>query len=293
MIWGTEYWVLSGYPERLSVVADGPCASMGIDALIAREGAALLGEGPLRRFGGEFPLLVKFIDAREDLSIQVHPDEETAMRVHGTHGKTEMWYILSAKPQAHIYAGLSRAVTPEEYEALVDAHRITEVLADHRIAPGDVFFLPPGRIHAICGGTFLAEIQQTSDLTYRIYDYGRKGTDGKMRVLHTDWAKDAIDYQVYPSYRTEYTRRQDTEVPLVSCAYFRTSLYDLTRPLRCSYAGLDSFVIVVCVAGSGTVSAGGDTQPLSMGECLLLPATATAAEYRPGGEPFRLLVSHL
>lgn len=289
MIWGFELWVLSGYPERISVVAEGPCQGMTINELVAREKGDLVGDRVYEQFGDEFPLLIKFIGARDDLSIQVHPNEEMAQRVHKGHGKTEMWYVIRTEEGAHLYSGLSKPITPEEYGQRIKDNTIVDVLADHRIAPGDVFFLPAGRIHAICGGTYLAEIQQTSDLTYRIYDYNRPGADGKPRQLHTELAKEAIDYKVYPDYKTAYTPCRDAEVELVKCPYFTTSLYELQAPLRKDLEGLDSFVVLMCLEGEGTVNG----TPIKADECLLVSARETSLEFVPGAAGMKLLSSHL
>ena len=201
-------------------------------------------------------------------------------------GKTEMWYVVGADEGAHLLSGLTEWITPDEYEKRVNEHTITDVLASYRIAPGDVFFLPAGRIHAIGAGAFVAEIQQTSDLTYRIYDYGRLGLDGKPRELHIEQAKEAIDYDVYPDYRTEYSRVKDAETKLVSCKYFTTSLFDLDKPCAKDLSKLDSFVVVMCVAGGGSlVDHENDGQEhvvtLRQGETVLIPATSTGIGFRP------------
>ena len=258
LVWGTEDWVISGVPGSESVVAEGPEAGKKITEL----------------FPGTFPLLIKFIDAKRDLSIQVHPDNELAAKRHGCSGKTEMWYVIGAEPGAKLISGLKRQITPDEYVRLVEEHRITEVLAEHTVTPGDVFYMPSGRIHSIGGGCFLAEIQQTSDITYRIYDYNRPGLDGKPREVHTELAKDAIDYRVYPDYRTEYTPARDEEVELVSCPYFTTSVLDLTLPYAKDLSELDSFMVVMCRAGSGTLEVDGEEVPVGQGETVLIPASA-------------------
>lgn len=293
MIWGSELWVLSGYPERISKVSDGPCKGLTVNELIAEKGAPLMGRKVYEQFGNEFPLLIKFIDAHQDLSIQVHPDEEMAQRIHGGHGKTEMWYVLRTEEGAHLYSGLSREITPEEYSQRIADDSIVEVLADHSIAPGDVFFLPAGRIHAICGGTYLAEIQQTSDLTYRIYDYNRPGADGKPRQLHTELARQAIDYKVYDDYKTAYTPGRDMDQEIVSCPYFTTSVLDLTKPLRKDLSSLDSFVVAMCLEGSGEIEAEGETVKLEANEVVLIPATAPAVTFTPCGGCFKLLTTRL
>ncbi|MBO4428286.1 MAG: class I mannose-6-phosphate isomerase [Bacteroidales bacterium] len=254
LVWGTENWVLSGVPGNESV-----CAATG----------KTLNE----IWGGEFPLLIKFIDAKKDLSIQVHPDDELAAKRHGCNGKTEMWYIIGASEGAHLLCGLNRAITPEDYVRLVQEDRITEVIKDHKVSPGDVFFLPAGRIHAICGGCYLAEIQETSDITYRIYDYGRLGLDGKPRQLHTEQAKDAIDYSVHPDYRTHYTPAKDKEVELVRDSHFVTSLCEITSPIDIAVpAGKRNFLILIGLEGEckveGTAAKG--SIKLSAGESLLV-----------------------
>ena len=254
LVWGTENWVLSGVKGNETKVVGGPADGKTLNEL----------------YGGEFPLLIKFIDAKKDLSIQVHPNDEVAQQRHGCKGKTEMWYMIDTAPGAHLLAGLSKEITKEDYVKLVEEGRITEVLADHKVAPGDVFFLPAGRIHAICGGCYLAEIQETSDITYRIFDYNRPGLDGKPRQLHTQEAKDVIDYKVYPSYKTEYTPRKNAGVEVARCQYFTTDVYDLTKPvsvdLSAQASAPGSFYIVMALKGKGSISG----TPIKAGEALLV-----------------------
>ncbi len=270
-----ESWELSGVKGNESVVLNGPLAGKSIAELVREYKEELVGKHVYADTGDEFPLLIKFIDALTDLSIQVHPgDELAALRHNGSKGKTEMWYVVSAAPGAHLLAGLSKPITPEEYAGRVADGSITDVLARHEVHPGDVFFLPAGRIHAICGGCFIAEIQQTSDITYRLYDYGRLGLDGKPRELHTELAKDAIDYKVYENYRTAYTPLKDEEVELVSCRYFATSVYDLTLPYARDLSEIDSFVVVMCLEGSGSLQVDGETVAVRQGETVLIPASA-------------------
>ena len=219
------------------------------------------------------PLLVKFIDAQKDLSIQVHPNDEMAQREHGKMGKSEMWYIIDAKPGSYLYAGFSKSITPEEYKEHIRNNTITDVLARHEVAPGDVFYLPAGRVHAIGAGIFLAEVQQSSDVTYRIYDYKRKDKNGNYRELHTKEAAESINYTVLPNYRTEYQLSQNEGTQVVTCPYFTTAVYDLNEPMTLDYSELDSFVILIAVKGSGTLSADGKTIPFQMGDTVLLPAT--------------------
>lgn len=256
LVWGTERWLLSGVPGSESVVAEGPDAGRSIREI----------------WPGEFPLLVKVIDARLDLSIQVHPDDELALERHGCHGKTEMWYVTGADPGARLLCGFREEVRPEEYAGLVESGRIAETLAPYEVAPGDVFFLPAGRVHAICGGCHVAEIQQTSDITYRIYDYKRPGLDGKPRQLHTELAKDAIDYKVYDGYRTRYEPSVGKDVLLVDCKCFRTTLLDLDAPFAKPLFGCGDFLIVIGLEGEGGLRCGAEACRVAPGEAVLVPA---------------------
>ena len=295
-----ESWELSGVAGNESVVADGPLAGRTITELVREYQGALVGEKVYAAHGEKFPLLIKFIDARDDLSIQVHPNDALAAARHnGSKGKTEMWYVVQADEGATLLSGLNREITPLEYVKLVAEDRITEVLERFDVHPGDVFFLPAGRIHAIGAGTFVAEIQQTSDITYRIYDYKRPGLDGKPRQLHTQEAKDAIDYKVYPEYRTTYEARTNRETPLVDCPYFTTSLYTLDKPVAQDLTGIDSFVVVMCLEGEGALEVSGPDfpegiLPLRRGETVLVPAAATHIRFLPAiGHSLRCLSSHI
>ncbi len=298
-----ESWEISGYREHQTPVANGEFSGMLLNDLVALKKGELVGEKVYREYGDEFPLLIKFIDARADLSIQVHPDDALARELHGENarGKTEMWYVVGADPGAYLLSGLAQPMTPESYVEHIESHTITNVLARHQIAPGDVFFLPAGRIHAIGAGSFIAEIQQTSDLTYRIYDYGRLGLDGMPRQLHTDKAKRAIDYKVYPSYKTDYSPKKNGETPLVSCPFFTTTLFTLEgdtagKDLRT----LHSFVTLICVEGAGTLTdhepEGDFRLPLRRGQSVLIPATSKGISFAcepaiPGGASLKVLAS--
>ncbi len=277
LVWGTESWVLSGVPGNESVVAEGPDAGKKITDI----------------YPGQFPLLIKFIDAHKDLSIQVHPNDELAAQRHGCKGKTEMWYIIGAEPGAKLLSGLSRQIDSEEYVRLVEKDEIVSALASYEVKPGDVFFLPAGRIHAIGGGCYLAEIQETSDITYRIYDYGRLGLDGKPRQLHTAEAKDAIDYTVYPDYRTHYAPAADVPVGLVSCKHFVTDLLDLTKPLALGLEGRGDFLIVIDMEGESVLSTAEGTLALKPGECALVPAREKSVTVTPSGAASKLLTTYV
>ena len=288
-----ESWELSGVAGNESVVAEGPLAGKTIAELVREYKGELVGKHVYENTGDEFPLLIKFIDALTDLSIQVHPNDELAAKRHnGSKGKTEMWYVVAADEGAHLLAGLTEEITPEEYAAKVADGTITDVLARYDVHPGDVFFLPAGRIHAICGGCFIAEIQQTSNITYRIYDYGRLGLDGKPREVHTELAKDAIDYTVYPDYRTHYSPEQNEEQEVVSCQYFTTSIYDLTLPYAKDLSEIDSFLVVMCLEGQGTLEVDGEEVPVHQGETVLIPATADDICFAPESS-MKILTSYI
>lgn len=280
-----ESWELSGVPGNESVVSNGEFAGKTITELIAEYGSDLLGRKVFETYGENFPLLIKFIDARDDLSIQVHPDDAMAQAVHGQpFGKTEMWYVVSADKDAHLMSGLSAEITPEEYVLRVENNTITDVLCDYKVQSGDVFFLPAGRIHSIGKGCFIAEIQQTSDLTYRIYDFGRLGLDGKPRQLHTELAKESIDYAVSEDYRTAYTSVQNEDIPLVECEYFKTHLLDLTEPMSVEVNSKDSFMVLICLEGKGELQdPEGNVIALKQGETVLIPACNDTVIFNPLG----------
>lgn len=240
-----ESWEISAVEGSESIVAEGPDKGMTLTEVLSKYREELLGEANYARFGVKFPLLVKFIDARQDLSIQVHPSDELAKKRHNSMGKTEMWYVIGADKGAKLRSGFSEQITPKEYKDRVYNNTITEVLQEYDIQPGDVFFLPAGRVHSIGAGAFIAEIQQTSDVTYRIYDFDRKDSKGNARELHTDLAREAINFEVLDDYRTQYDVVENEPIELVACPYFTTSLYDMTEEITCDYSELDSFVIFV------------------------------------------------
>ena len=269
-----ESWEISGVPGDESVVANGEYKGKTLNEVLAEMKDKLVGADNYKRFGDRFPLLIKFIDARQDLSIQVHPDDETAHRQGKPMGKTEMWYVMDSDENASLKVGLKKKITPEEYAQMVEDDTICDALGNYKVKSGDCFFIPAGRIHAICSGSFIAEIQQTSDVTYRIYDYKRKDKNGNYRQLHTREAAEAIDYTVLDNYRTEYTPVKNEATPLVSCPLFTTAVYDLTEPMTLDYSELDSFVILIAVKGEGSIlTSSGDTYAFREGESVLLPAT--------------------
>lgn len=269
-----ESWEISGVPGHESIVESGEDEGLNITELIEKYGADIVGEDVYKRFGNMFPLLIKIIDARDNLSVQVHPDDNLARRRHNSPGKTEMWYVIDADLDANIISGLSQAITPDEYRRRVADNSITEVLANHKSHPGDVFFLPAGRIHAIGGGNLIAEIQQTSDITYRVYDYDRRGLDGKPRQLHVEEAVDAIDYKVYDNYVTDYDRDAKGEVPLVGCQYFDVQKVAVDGQLSLHHTS-ESFVVLMCIGGHCIVDVDREAAcNMSRGQTVLVAASA-------------------
>lgn len=269
-----ESWEISGVRDNETVVLGGQYDGMSLNNLVALLKTGLVGRDNYERFGDEFPLLIKFIDARQQLSIQVHPTDEIARLQGKRRGKTEMWYIMPSAPDAKLRSGLKQKITPEQYKHMVENDTITDAIAEYPVKEGDCFFLPAGRIHSIGAGCFLAEIQQTSDVTYRIYDFKRADADGNYRQLHTKEAAECIDYDVKDDYRTHYEHRENAPMNLVECPYFTTTLYELTEPMQLDYTELDSFVILIGVGGTGTVTdEAGNIATLNAGETLLIPAT--------------------
>ena len=280
-----ESWEISAVEGSESIVAEGPDKGMTLTEVLSKYREELLGEANYARFGVKFPLLVKFIDARQDLSIQAHPSDELAKKRHNSMGKTEMWYVIGADKGAKLRSGFSEQITPKEYKDRVYNNTITEVLQEYDIQPGDVFFLPAGRVHSIGAGAFIAEIQQTSDVTYRIYDFDRKDAKGNARELHTDLAREAINFEVLDDYRTQYDVVENEPIELVACPYFTTSLYDMTEEITCDYSELDSFVIFVCVEGSCTLYDNEKNEvSFKAGETVLMPASIQEVTIVPNGK---------
>ena len=271
-----ESWEISGVLGHESVVSDGPDKGMTLPALVDKYGEALVGRHVIEKYGDTFPLLIKLIDAKKDLSVQVHPDDELARKRHNSLGKTEMWYIVDTEPGAKIYAGLSQQITPDDYTRLVEEKKIMDVVAAHDSAPGDIFFLPAGRIHAIGAGNLLAEIQETSDITYRVYDFDRRDANGNTRELHTEFAKDAIDYTVYPEYKGSYDKSAKGETDLVKCSHFDVRRVIVDGEFDVTVEP-DSFVVIMCLDGECVIKTGDISTPMHRGETILVPAESAAS----------------
>ncbi|HJX70994.1 MAG TPA: type I phosphomannose isomerase catalytic subunit [Bacteroidales bacterium] len=267
-----ESWEISGVKENVSVVSEGFLWGNNLQELIEIYMGDLVGDSVFEKFGYEFPLLIKFIDASEKLSIQVHPDDILAAARHGSFGKTEMWYVIQADVDAEITVGFNRQVSREDYLKHLNNKTLEDILNTEKTAEGDVFFLPSGRLHAVGAGILLAEIQQTSDITYRVYDYDRMDGSGKLRELHTGMALDAIDFSYYDNYKTVYQKKSDKRIELINCKYFQTSLFEIGKPVELDYFSKDSFVILICVDGQMKLDYQGGSVGLAKGETILIPA---------------------
>jgi len=277
-----ESWEISGVPGHESVAVERGIIGdvdlgLNLTQLIDKYKGLLVGERIYKKFGNKFPLLVKFIDSRQDLSVQVHPNDKLAQERHNCPGKTEMWYVIKADVGAKIYSGLKESITPEDYERLVASdsdnpspltrNPFLDVIATHEAHQGDLYYLPAGRLHAIGAGNFLAEIQQTSDITYRVYDFGRKDEHGNPRELHIEQAKEAIDYQVWPEYRTSYDSTKPNS-ELIHCPYFTVNRVVVQVASEIDLH-TDSFVIVMCLWGEANING----IRVKQGETLLVPAS--------------------
>ncbi|CAN5176496.1 class I mannose-6-phosphate isomerase [soil metagenome] len=281
-----ETWEVSDVEGNVSVVKEGSLQGKSLHELVEQYKGKLVGQHVYEKYGNRFPLLVKFIDANDDLSIQVHPDDELAKKRQSGFGKTEMWYIMQADEGAKLNSGFNREVTKDEYVKAVSDNTIQDILNIEPAEPGDVFFLPAGRVHYIGKGLLLAEIQQTSDTTYRIYDFDRvDATTGQKRELHTELAVDAINYHHYDQYKTQYDRKLNESVNAVTSDYFVTNVLTANQEIEHDYTHIDSFVILICVAGALTIEAeGGYSVSLKMGQCTLVPASINTVTFVPDGD---------
>lgn len=274
-----ESWEISAVRGHESIVSEGDFAGRSLTNMIDIFGESLLGKDVFEKYNGKFPLLVKFIDAADNLSVQVHPDDELAAKRHNSLGKTEMWYIIKSEENAKIYSGLNRRLTPEEYVNHVNDKTFASVIAEHSSRPGDVFFIPAGRVHAIGAGNMLLEIQESSDVTYRIYDYDRKDANGNCRELHTELAKDAIDYELYSDYKYKAPSADDKNCNIVSCKHFITNRLLLEGETTFQNDG-SSFIILICIKGNAEVDYGSGIISMEKGSTVLIPAALGAFELK-------------
>ena len=279
-----ESWELSGVQRNLSVVANGRLKGNNIEELAEIYMGELLGDKLYEQFGAEFPLLIKFIDACDTLSVQVHPDDAAAAERHNAYGKTEMWVVLAAEPGAGLYVGFKELLTAQAFYEHTQKGTLPGVLNFEPVAPGDVFFIPAGRIHAIGKGVLLAEIQQTSDVTYRVYDWGREYNPATAREMHVDLAIDVIDYTPVGQYKTAYTPQRNVPVSLAACPYFTANLLDIDRAVERPLLPRDSFVIYICLEGSATLVCKGMRETIAKGGTVLVPAAIADICLQPAPE---------
>lgn len=267
-----ESWEISGFADDMSVVSNGALKGNTLGELIEVYMGELVGDEIFNRFGLEFPLLIKYIDAQDLLSIQVHPDNTLAARLHGAYGKTEMWHILECEPDAEIFIGLRPGITPERFHEALHNDTLPDVLNHYTIHPGDTYYIPSGTVHTICGGAKLVEIQQTSDITYRIYDWGRVDKHGNSRELHADLAMQAINFNAVERYDRSQPSVRDEVVELVDCPYFTTNIIEVDGSKERDLSWLGEFVIYICTAGSGSLKYGSGSVDVSKGDIYLVPA---------------------
>jgi len=276
-----EAWVLSGVENNETIVSDGWLQGNHLNELLEIYMDDLVGEKLFERYGNEFPLLIKLLDANDWLSIQVHPNDELAKKRHNGSGKTEMWYILQADQNAQLISGFNQEMTKEKYLDFLNSNKLPQIMNFEKVSPSDVFYMPSGRVHALGPGILLAEIQQTSDITYRMYDWDRVDSEGKARDLHTDLALDAIDFKVYDDYRRQPQTHPDQATLLMESPYFITNKLLLTKPLIRDYSELDSCVIYLCVNGLANIEYSGGNISIKTGECILVPALTNITKIIP------------
>jgi mannose-6-phosphate isomerase len=278
-----ESWELSCVKGDISEVANGPLEGTSLEDLIGQQPEAVLGKSVVERFGNEFPILIKFIDAKQDLSIQLHPNDKLAKERHNSFGKTEMWYIMDADPGAKLIVGFNKDVEKTEYIESLEQGTLLDLMNYEEVVEGDTFFINTGKIHAIGAGVLLAEIQQTSDVTYRVFDFNRKDKDGNLRELHTGLAVDAIDYEMKDDFKVGYPNVKDTVNDMVDSPYFKTNFLELTKNMKQDLSQRDSFTIYMCVGGRATITNDWGSASIQKGETTLLPASSTFVEIEAKG----------
>lgn len=267
-----ESWEISAVEENISVVANGPLEGKSLKVLLRKHQGNLVGEKIFRAFKDQFPLLIKFIDADTELSVQLHPNDQLARERHNSFGKTEMWYIMQADEGAEVNVGFKQSISQSEYLEHLNSGKITELLHFEKVRKGDTFFINPGKVHAIGAGVLLAEIQQTSDITYRIFDWGRTDEQGNSRELHTDLALGAIDFEKKADFKRTYSEEKNQSNTIVSCQYFTTNFLPVTGRLEKDYSALDSFIIFMCVSGTAEISISSNSETIQKGQTVLIPA---------------------
>lgn len=267
-----ESWELSGVNGDVSIVANGSFKGTTLTDLINRFPKEILGKSVLERFGKEFPILIKFIDAQKDLSIQLHPDDELARKRHNSFGKTEMWYIMDADKDAELIIGFKEDITKETYVDSLKNNTLTDLLNFEKVNEGDTYFISAGKIHAIGAGVLIAEIQQTSDQTYRVYDYNRRDANGNLRELHTELSIDAINYIKQDDFKVDYEKEVNVSNAMVNCPYFKTNFITLDKNVQFDVSTRDSFTIYMCVDGDVLIENDFGSVQIKKGETVLVSA---------------------
>ena len=276
-----ESWEISTIPGSVSVVANGELKGKSLQELIDTFTDDFLGKHVYEKFGTKFPLLVKYIDAHADLSVQLHPNDELAQKRHQCFGKEEMWYIMQADEDSRLLFGFNQKLSRESYRYYCKNNILPEVLHQEKVKKGDIFKIPAGRVHAIGAGIVLAEIQQASDITYRLFDWDRKDKQGKSRELRTELALDAIDFNIPKHFGTHYNTKENTYVPIVDSPYFKIQILELTTKKQIATTSKDSFIIYMCVAGKGHFYTEYHEVSISMGESILIPASFPKYTIKP------------
>ena len=266
-----ESWEISDVEGDTSIVINGKLQGQSLKTLLETYKADLIGGKNYEVFGNKFPLLIKFIDAKEDLSIQLHPNDELAAKRHNSFGKTEMWYVMQADTGANLIVGFNRDITPETYLQHLESKTLTEILNFDKVKEGDTYFIEVGRVHAIGAGVMLAEIQQTSDITYRVYDWDRVDNNGNERELHNDLAIDAFDFEMEDNFRVDYSKNKNQSNEMVSCPYFTTNYLHVSKRVV-KHNNKDSFIIYICVEGEVIINFSSGEELISKGETILIPA---------------------
>lgn len=274
-----ESWEISAVNSNVSEVVNGPLAQQSLTDLITKYGEELVGKQVWERFAGKFPLLFKFIDAKENLSLQLHPDDQLALKRHDSFGKTEMWYIMQADENAGIYVGFKEGTDKESYLRHLEKGELQHIMNFEKVKTGDVFFIKPGLVHAIGKGVVLAEIQQSSDITYRVFDWNRRDKAGNERELHTELAIDAIDFD-FEEFQVNYENTSNDLQLLVDNTYFKTKKVKLEGVVERNYEDIDSFAVLMCVEGTASVKTNTGELNLEKGETALLPASTKKAEFK-------------
>lgn len=280
-----ESFEVSALKGECTPEIEGDDHGASLSELIEKYGAELVGENVFQKYGTEFPILIKFIDAREPLSIQVHPDDEMAQREGMPCGKSEMWYVVQADEGASLYAGFSKDVNPDDYEKLLNDGTLTDSVNKYETRAGDAFYIPAGTIHSIGAGNLIIEVQQTSGATYRVYDFDRKDNRGKKRELHVEKARQALNFNARNDFRIDVPKEKNQPVVVKKCEYFNTHVMHLDKVLTRDYSTIDSFVILIAFEGSATLlDSEGNTITMQQGESVLYPACNESIRFTPSGK---------